>query len=274
MTVKRLGFVVSVVVGLVVIGVAAYAWIGGDLWRVARVTGSSPEGTVSTYLSLMSKGDLTQLLNLVIEGTDVGLDPDDRSTGMPLEEAEAQGLVRPLDAAAARRVALETLARQREFVRAEFGENAWAEASFSLQPAKLSPFRTAYIDRATNTEIDEKTALAMFDAFWEEVEAKGGINPSEIIGMRGKIPTGMTAEQFRELRIKAGKLFSQYQEQLPVITESVPTADGYLVSFTFGDGVSKTGVSDFTAELSNRTGGWRISSLQWQFPWIPPEGDI
>ena len=264
MTVKRGGFVISVVVGLVMIGMAAYAWIGGDLWWVARVTGSSPEGTVSTYLSLMHKGRLTQLLDSVVEDTDVGLDPDDRSIGMPLEEAEAQGLVRPLDAAAARRVALETLARQREFVRAEFGENAWAEASFSLQPARLPPFRTAYRARATNTEVDEKTAWAMFDSFWEEVEAKEGINPVEIIAMRGKIPSGMTAEQFRELRIKAGKLFSKYEEQLPIITEGVPTADGYLVSFTFGDGVSETGVFDFNAVLSNRSGDWRVSSFQWQ----------
>ena len=274
MTVKRGGFVISVVVGVVVIGVAAYAWIGGDLWRVARVTGSSPEGTVSTYLSLMSKGRLTQLLDSVVEDTDVGLDPDDRSIGMPLEEAEALGIVRSLDPVAAKRLALETLARQWEFVRAEFGENAWAEASFSLQPAKLPPFRTAYIDRATNTEVDEKTAWAMLEAFWEEVEAREGINPDEIIGMRNKMPSGMTAQQYRELRIKAERLFSEYEDRIPVITEGVPTADGYLVSFTFGDGVSETGVFDFNAVLSNRSGDWRVSSFQWQLPPKPPEGDI
>lgn len=222
----------------------------------------------------MNEGNLLRLVDTVIEGTDVGLDPDDRSTGMPLEEAEAKGLVRPFSEAAAQRVALDILGHQRKFVLAEFGENAWAEAIYSLTPAALGPFRTAYIDRATNMEVDEKAAWSMIDAFWEEVEAKEGINPPEIIAMRGKIPTGMTAEQFLEVRKKAGMLFTQYQEQLPVITENVSTADGYLVSFSFGDGVSKTGVSDFTVELSNRTGGWRISSLQWQFPWIPPEGDI
>ena len=274
MTVKRRGFVISVVVGLAVIGVAACAWIGAGSWQVARATGSTPEDAVSTYLSLMHKGHLTQLLNSVIEGTDAGLDPDDRTSGMTLDEAEAQGLARPLNAAAAKRVALETLAGQREFVCAEFGENAWAEASFSLQPAKLSPFRTAYIDRATNTEIDEKTALAMFDSFWEEVEAKEGIDPNEIIAMRDKIPSGMTAEQFRELRTKAERLFSEYEDRIPVITEAVPTADGYLTSFTFGDGVSETGVADFTAVLSNRSGEWRVSSFQWQLPSKPPEGDI
>jgi len=32
--------------------------------------------------------------------------------------------------------------------------------------------RTAWIDRATNTGIDEKTAWARLEAFWQEVEAK------------------------------------------------------------------------------------------------------
>jgi hypothetical protein len=271
---KRRRFVIPFVLGLAVIGLAAYAWLGGSSWRVARATDLSPEDTVSTYLSLMSKGHLTQLVNLVIEGTDVGLDPDDRASGMTLEEAEAQGIAKPLNDAAAKRVALEILARQREFVLAEFGEKAWAEASFSLQSAKLPPFRSAWIDRATNKEIDEETALKMFDSFWEEVEATEGINPNEVIGMRNRVPSGMTAEQSRELRIKAERLFSEYEDRIPVINEAVPTADGYVVSFTFGDGVSKTGVLDFTAVLSNRSGDWRVSSFQWQLPPKPPEGDI
>ncbi len=176
---------------------------------------------------------------------------------MPLEEAEARGLARPLEPAAAKRVTLEILAHQRESVCAEFGETAWAEASFGLRYSRLPPSRNAYVDLATNTEIDEKTAWAMLDAFWE-VEAKEGINPDEITGMADKLPPAMTTHQFRELRIKAVKLFSEYEDRLPVIVVCIRTADGYLVGFTFGDGVSKTGVSRFHAVLSNRSGDWRM----------------
>jgi len=40
--------------------------------------------------------------------------------------------------------------------------------------------RTAWIDRATNAGIDEKTAWARLEAFWQEVEAKEGIAWKEV----------------------------------------------------------------------------------------------
>ncbi len=55
----------------------------------------------------------------------------------------------------------------------------------------------------------------------------------------------------------AEKLFSRHTGQLPVITRAVPTAEGYLVRFTFGDAL-ETGTSSPRSKLCPP---WRLSYL-------------
>lgn len=245
------------------------------VWRVVGSSEITPEKVVRNYLALMAAGKFTKVLDDIIENESVGTDPapPHPDSGMPLEEAEAKGLVGKVDKESVRRYALEVLARQRDYVIEEFGPKAWKDASFTLWEAKLPPTRTVWRDK-NGKELDEKTAMSILDSFWEEVATVEGINPLKVIHPAYSIPPGMEPAEFEALRQRAFRLMEKYLEQLPVSTSFEPIYPGYVVTFTFGDGVSKSGASNFTAYLSPRIGTWKLSIFQWDPKFQEPEGDI
>jgi hypothetical protein len=113
--------------------------------KIRVASGITPEGVVRNYLALMAAGKFTEVLDELIENESVGIDPAHKSSGMPLEEAETKGLVGKADKESVRSYALEVLARQRDYVIEEFGENAWQETSAYLSERtgtwKLSVFQ-------------------------------------------------------------------------------------------------------------------------------------
>lgn len=260
--------------GGIIVALGAYVAIVGLPADLARATDVTPEDAVKQYLSLVGSGRFERALSLVIEGTDVGTDPATPSVpGMPLEEAEAKGLVKPVEPAQARQVALETLERQRQYVIDEFGPDAWLNASFTLHKTEGYPDRTVWVDRSGN-EIDETTALSVLQKFWEDVAKVEGINPSKIIGLADRIPPGMKPEELAALKARAREIARKYQADVPVRTEAVQVAETYRAEITFGNGISASGASNFVVFVSNRSGMWRVHTFQWVPFFPPPKGDI
>jgi len=243
------------------------------LWGIVGTSEITPESVVRNYLALMAAGKFTKVLDDIIENTSVGMNPPQKDSGMSLEEAEAKGLVGEVDKESARRHALEVLARQRDYVIEEFGPKAWQNADFTLTAAELPPLRTVWRDK-TGKEVDEKTAMSMLDSFWEEVASVEGINPRKVLGLANNIPPEMEPAEFEALRARAISIQEKYLGQLPVSTSFEPIFPGYLVTITFGDGVSKSGASNFTVFLSKRSGTWKLSTFQWEPKFPEPEGDI
>lgn len=242
------------------------------LWGMAGASNIAPESLVRRYLALMESGQFASVLDDIIENTSVGMDPAHRDSGMLLEEAEAEGLLRKVDQDSTRQYALEVLARQRDYVVEEFGPNSWKEADFSLVSAELPPLRTVWFDRA-GKELDDHTAMSMLDSFWEDVASKEGVNPRKVLGPVGNMPLEMKLSEIEALRAKAVSVDEKYSGLLPVSMRFESVFPGYLVKITFGQ-VSKSGASSFTAFLSKRSGTWRLSTFQWEPKFPEPEGDI
>ncbi|MCL6449902.1 MAG: hypothetical protein K6T75_01215 [Acetobacteraceae bacterium] len=236
---------------------AAVAALAAVLWLPPLLAArGGPAGAVRGYLLAMSRGSCLRALRLL---DDLGPGMDPRPGGGAASDPT--------------RGALECLEAQRAMILMEFGPQAWDRASFRLE--KLPSLDQRLEWRASDGRaVSAAQARRLLEAFWARVGTDHGVDPSLVLEppLAGLTPGQAAALNAR--RQQAARCMEEHRAELPARLEPAETYASYLAHLDFGSPGGASGCHHFTLTVTNRTGAWKVSDLQWCDRDQSPPGDI
>lgn len=225
------------------------------------------EDAVKYYLDTMAKGEFEKSLQFFTSGS-IGKDLSTENSGMPLEEAEKNGLVQNTKVDA-----ISILEWQRDFVINLFGKDAWTNATYTLNEIKSPEVKEQWVEKSSGKIISENDGRKMLKEYWDNVGLRENVDPKNIFT---EPPIENNGEVKDSMQLKLIEIRGKYTKDEPVEIQLVQYYESCEVKFQFnGKTTATSGEYDFRLILSNKNGNWLLyDGLNWTMPEVEPEGDI
>lgn len=225
---------------------------------------NGPEDIAKRYINYMETGEYQNILNLFANGS-LGILPSSNET--TLEETEKTNLFLngSIDS-------LSLLKQQREYVVSLFGQNAWSNASFTLESVNAPETTEKWIQKSTGEEVSEEEGRKLLRSYWDEVGRKEGINPADLFN---NLPL-VNGEIKDSKLLKLKDIKDTYTKGEPIEILLVGLYETYKVNLKYHNQIAtQTGEHDFHFYITNKNGKWIIyDGLQWNAPLTESQGDI
>ncbi len=164
-----------------------------------------------------------------------------------------------------------TAANQEAFIKELFGEDAFQEVSYTLEPEVATDTIDAYFDVATGNCISQEEYLARQKAFWDEIAATENLEYEDLF-------QSSDPAKFRE-DIRSDIVAAHYDE-CPVKYGAWSSNTAYRVHFSF-NGKDKAGdYENFRIVIEGNDTNWYcVSGMYWDYTgepmyvWIDEDGN-
>lgn len=225
------------------------------------------EDAVKIYLDAMAKGKFDKSLQIFTSGA-VGNNPSVENTGIPLEEAERNGLLKNVKVDH-----VSILKKQRDFVINLFDKDAWTNATYTIQEVKSPEVKEQWVEKSSGKVISEIDGRRKLKEYWDNIGVKENINPKDIFI---SVPKEKNGEVRDSKQLKLLEIKEKYTKDEPVEIQLIPYYEACEVKFKFnGTPAAASGEYDFRLTLSNKSGKWLLhDGLNWTMPEVEPKGDI